>query len=370
MSARTSLRHPGTVAARAWRATVPGGETPQNGVGSAILLALVALAFLYILAGSPAALPWSTFLPLIVVSGVIHSPREHAFVVAATLGCVAAGGLLSGVEHFPGAAGSFIAGVVIASVTMWRSLARARVGVQGTRGEALLDELREGLEQRGRLPQVAPGWSVEGTVDSAFGHPFSGDFIVSHYCPETLRLEAALVDVSGKGLRSASRAVQLSGALDALIGAIPAEDFLQAANDYVVRQRWVEGYATLVHVTLDLATGDFTVWRAGHPPAAVFRSGSGSWDVLEEHVGPALGLVEQPVYRCDEGTLRSGDALMLYSDGLIEAHGRTLDDGIERLLGKAAGLVMQGFDGGTERLCAEAACGKSDDRSVVLLWRN
>ena len=41
----------------------------------------------------------------------------------------------------------------------------------------------------------------------------------------------------------------------------------RAANDYLLRQEWEEGFATAVHLSLDLATGRFEVRTAGHPPA-------------------------------------------------------------------------------------------------------
>lgn len=366
LSARALRRRPDLVAARAWRATVPGSATASQGQGAAVLLALVSFSFLYVIVGSEAQLPWAVFLPALVVSGVIHKPGEHLFVIVVSLGCVAVGGVLAPTSQ--GAVATFVAGSVIASVTMWRTLARARVGVRGRGGELLLDELREGLERRGVLPPLPGGWRTERCISSAHGHPFSGDFIVSHRTPGTSWFEVVVVDVSGKGLRSASRAVQLSGALDALLGAVPAEDFLPAANAYVVRQRWVEGFATAVHLLVDLESGEFQIRRAGHPPAAVFRAGDGRWHVVDDRIGPALGLVEGAEYPCDEGDLQRCDALLLYSDGLVEKHDRTLEDGIDRLLGKAEFLVPQGFAGGSLRLCEQAASGDTDDRAVVLLW--
>ena len=84
---------------------------------------------------------------------------------------------------------------------------------------------------------------------------------------------------------------------------MPPEELLSVANDFVVRQNWDEGFATAIHLAVDLDTGELRVWRAGHPPAAVFHGGSGSWSVLEKSIGPALGLVPAPVYRCDEAVI-------------------------------------------------------------------
>lgn len=318
---------------------------------------------------APSPAPWSLLLPLIVISAAMHRPSEHAVVVAATLGCLALGGFLAP-PGIAGAGGAFTAGAVIACVTMSRVTGRARVGVRGRSGELLLDDLRLGLLRRGRLPRLCAGWAVDGCVRPAAGHAFSGDFIVSHHDEQGRRFEAALVDVSGKGLRAASLAVQLSGALDGLIGAVPAEDFLATANAYVARQDWQEGFATAVHVAVDLETGDFTVYRAGHPPAVLYRAATSTWAVVEDQAGPALGLVDGAEFRCDEGTLGEADALLLYSDGVVECPDHGLDDGIASLLRTAADLVTDDFASGAGRLCEKAVGGNGDDRGVILLRRD
>jgi serine phosphatase RsbU (regulator of sigma subunit) len=70
-----------------------------------------------------------------------------------------------------------------------------------------------------------------------------------------------------------------------------------------------------------------------------------------------------------EGTLARFDALLLYTDGLVEVPGRDLALGIDRLLGAAEGLIPRGFDGGAELLVEAVADAGSDDRAVVLIWR-
>ena len=63
-----------------------------------------------------------------------------------------------------------------------------------------------------------------------------------------------MVDVSGKGEEAGIRALLLSGAFGGLLGALPADQFLPAANDYLLRQEWEEGFATAIHLSLDLRT--------------------------------------------------------------------------------------------------------------------
>ena len=112
LSARALRRRPDLAAGRAWRATMPGGSTTPSGHGSAILLVLVAFSLLYMVVGRPEMVSWSVFLPLVVLSGVIHRPGEHAFVVSVSLGCLAAAALLVG-EDIPHAVGTLLAGALI-----------------------------------------------------------------------------------------------------------------------------------------------------------------------------------------------------------------------------------------------------------------
>ena len=77
--------------------------------------------------------------------------------------------------------------------------------------------------------------------------------------------------MSGKGEQAGTRALLLSGAFGGLLGALPPGDFLPAANDYLLRQDWEEGFATAIHLSLDLAPAPSRCARAGHPPAAAAR---------------------------------------------------------------------------------------------------
>jgi hypothetical protein len=259
---------------------------------------------------------------------------------------------------------------ITAILMIWIAHSRARLGVQGTAGESMLVDLRDRLRAQGELPQLPPRWHAEVVLRSAYGDQFSGDFLVATRRMDGNSFELALVDVSGKGAGAGTRALLLSGALGGLLGALPSHRFLPAANDYLLRQRWTEGFATAVHVTIDLATGDFTVDSAGHPPAVHFQSGSGRWAVLSQDSGPLLGVIPDATYRAQSGRLARGDALVLYTDGVVEARSSDLSVGIDRMLGQADLLVTHGFRGGAQRIVDLARAGESDDRACVLVWRS
>ena len=247
---------------------------------------------------------------------------------------------------------------------------RERLGVQGMAGESMLVDLRDRLRQQGQVPRLPAQWSVETTLRSAYGDSFSGDFLVSSRSSDDAQLEMAMVDVSGKGQAAGTRALLLSGAFGGLLGAMPPEDFLPAANAYLLRQRWHEGFATAMHLCLDLTTGRFQIASAGHPPAAHYHAGSGVWEVLRGVHGPVLGIVDGVRFPAHEGRIERGDALLFYTDGLVETPGRDLDLGIDKLMGAAQDLVRRGgFKGGADRLVDGTHTDESDDRALVLVWR-
>jgi serine phosphatase RsbU (regulator of sigma subunit) len=263
-------------------------------------------------------------------------------------------------------------GVVVAVVIVGlvaNELARSKetLGLSSTRRESMLLELRDRLQTQGALPPLSAPWHAEVEQRWAGSGSFGGDFIVSAMTAPD-RLELALVDVSGKGVDAGTRALMLSGALGGLLGAVPPERFLHAANDYLIRQDWGEGFATAVHLTVDLRTGRFRVINAGHPPPVHYRGGAGRWRLMELH-GTVLGVTGDPEFGDEAGELRPYDALLLYTDGIVEVPGRELAVGIDRLVGEAERLIPRGFDGGAERLVDSVAPHALDDRALVLFWR-
>ena len=95
---------------------------------------------------------------------------------------------------------------------------------------------------------------MEAVAKSAGGTSFAGDFIVARRSSDD-RLDLVVVDVSGKGVEAGSRALFLSGAFNGIVSALPGDKFLPSANDYLLGQNWGEGFATAIHLHLDLPTG-------------------------------------------------------------------------------------------------------------------
>ncbi|MER6994981.1 PP2C family protein-serine/threonine phosphatase [Streptomyces sp. NPDC000410] len=245
---------------------------------------------------------------------------------------------------------------------------RARVGVPWRRGGTMLFDLRERIRVQSALPRLPKGWHHEMALRPAGGQSFSGDFVVAARTNGGRTLEVVLTDVSGKGMDAGSRALLLSGAFGGLLGSLPPHGFLPAANGYLLRQDWDEGFATSVHLVLDLDSGDYELLSAGHLPALQLNAGSGRWEEKSAE-GPLLGVYDGAQFDPVKGRLRPGDVLMLFTDGLVEASDRDIAEGMDRLTGEADRHVATGFEGAAWHLIETVAKDVNDDRALLLICR-
>ncbi|HEX6526009.1 MAG TPA: PP2C family protein-serine/threonine phosphatase [Streptosporangiaceae bacterium] len=309
--------------------------------------------------------PGVMILP-ILVGGLLLWPRAlriYFIVVAATIAYDVA----------DDKAGAGIVATIAVTAVFADVLARTRekLGVPGLRGDQMLLELRDRIRAQGRLPDLGDGWGSSVVLKPAGGSSFGGDFVVSACDLKTL--EVALVDVSGKGIDAGTRALLLSGAFGGLLGSVPREQFLQSCNAYLRRGPATEGFVTAVHLSLDLTSGEYVIASAGHPPAVHYDAASGRWRITQAH-GIVLGVVDDmstvPT-SSERGVLQRGDALLLYTDGMVESAGRDIDAGTDRLLGEAERMVATGFQTGAPALVTamQREMGGADDCALVLIWR-
>jgi hypothetical protein len=329
-----------------------------------VVLSLVSAALAVLNQQSRAFFPSATQTIVVLVGGFLLTVRSLLLlyiVVGASIGFV-----WSRSASSVGATGVVVA---TAAIVLLFARSRGRLGVQGTRGDSMLVDLRDRLRAQGELPALPEGWSAEVVLRSAGGASFSGDFLVATRSDDGSTVEVALVDVSGKGVAAGTRALLLSGAFGGLLGSAAPEEFLVSANRYLIRQQWEEGFATVAHVALDLTSGDYIVSVAGHPPAVQFAAGSGRWRASEASEGPLLGIFPDAKFVAERGRLERGDALLMFTDGLIESPGQDIAVGIDKLLGEAERLVTHGFRHGARKLIDRVAAAHNDDRAVVLIWR-
>ncbi|MFD6878591.1 MULTISPECIES: SpoIIE family protein phosphatase [unclassified Streptomyces] len=201
--------------------------------------------------------------------------------------------------------------------------------------------------QRSLLPQELPEYSAVEVAhlylpaDPATG--VGGDWF------DVIPLSGARValvvgDVVGHGLHAAATMGRLRTAVHTLAGLDYAPDEVLSHLDDLVNRlaaeqepadgrgqgRQIVG-ATCLYAVYDPVSRRCTLARAGHlPPAVVTPDGTVSLPDLPE--GPPLGLGGLP-FESAELELDEGSLLALYTNGLVEARGLDLDEGLGRLRG-------------------------------------
>ncbi|MEV4455724.1 PP2C family protein-serine/threonine phosphatase [Microbispora sp. NPDC004025] len=329
---------------------------------------LIALAVLTIMVGvldAEVSAYWfspSLLILFTLIGGLQLRLRSLAILLCVVVASLTYMGPITGVPSV--GPGLLITMAFTAALAWTMARTRGKLGVQGLRGDAMLLELRDRLKRQSELPSLPKEWGGKVVLKQAGGSSFGGDFVVS--MREGDRVQIAVVDVSGKGVDAGTRALMLSGTFGGLLGSV--DDFLVACNSYLHRQLGDEGFVTAVHLDLDLSTGAYTITSAGHPPVVRFDAGSGTWRVSTAK-GVVLGVVPDLACETDSGVLRRGDALMLFTDGLIEQPGRDIDAGLDRLLGEAERLLPSGFRDKARQLVQSMSSGHNDDCALVLIWR-
>ena len=190
-----------------------------------------------------------------------------------------------------------------------------------------VSELADAQEmQMGLIPQTAPevpGLEIAGVCNSA--RTVSGDFF--DYVPlSNGTLAVVLADVTGKGMKGAMNAVLSSGVLhsEAKLGVSPSQ-MLQALNNnlYPRFQRYTN--CAMAILTIDPKGKTFRYANAGVPYPMVKR---GEGDVEELSIdGTPLGAFRSSEYEeTPPIELKSGNLIILFSDGVTEAFGRDNPD--------------------------------------------
>jgi serine phosphatase RsbU (regulator of sigma subunit) len=92
--------------------------------------------------------------------------------------------------------------------------------------------------------------------------------------------------------------------------------------------------------------------------------------VLDDDQGPALGLLADARYPSLSGLLARGDALLLFTDGLVESRRLEVGRGIDRLTGHADTLLARGVECAAVRITEAIRAEQGDDRALVVIRRS
>lgn len=175
--------------------------------------------------------------------------------------------------------------------------------------------------QRGFLPESLP--PVGPVSFEALFCPVdyvSGDIYDVHRLDEA-HVGLAVADATGHGIPAALLTVYIKRALrgkeieQGSYRILPPDEVLRRLNDDILDAGLSEcPFVAAVYAVLNTRTLELALARAG-APYPLLRRACGRVEVLESS-GPVVGVAERASFEVLSLTLRHGDALLLYSDGL------------------------------------------------------
>jgi len=127
-----------------------------------------------------------------------------------------------------------------------------------------------------------------------------------------------VADVSGKGMPAALLMSSLQAALQPLIRQnLPPAELCHRLNRILCDVTPVGKFISFFYAVLDAMEHRLTYCNAGHNPPLLVRGDGTSAELRAE--GAVLGQFPQWLYQQSELRMKSGDTLVLFTDGLVEA---------------------------------------------------
>jgi sigma-B regulation protein RsbU (phosphoserine phosphatase) len=186
-------------------------------------------------------------------------------------------------------------------------------------------DLQERLRPK-RLPQVE---SLEVSGVSIPCRGVGGDYYDCFRTPWG-EIVLAIGDASGKGVPGALLMTHLHGLVhDFGARADPPSTIVARINRHLCEMQKPERYITFGLARIDPLTGKLAYCNAGHPSLVLMR---GSGEIEELALGGLpLGIRPQAGFQGGETVMRTGDVLLLYTDGITERRRGQEEYGKERL---------------------------------------
>jgi GAF domain-containing protein len=186
--------------------------------------------------------------------------------------------------------------------------------------------------QRAVLPDELPepnGWTTAVQYLPAGRTDAGGDFYDVVPLADG-RVAAFVGDVMGRGVQAASVMVQMRSAIRTLVAVDPTPAAVLSGMDRVFETLHLDQLVTMVYALADPGLDSVAVINAGHPEPMLIRA-SGEVEALSVASTLILGAGggHRSVLTTD---LLPGDALFLYTDGLVERRVADNDAALARLL--------------------------------------
>jgi serine phosphatase RsbU (regulator of sigma subunit) len=171
-----------------------------------------------------------------------------------------------------------------------------------------------------------PGTDVAVRYEASGAHAGGDWYDVVPLDPQILGL--AVGDVVGHGIDASAEMARYRSALRAYALAHRQPDrVMQFLRRFAAADEF-ETMATILYGIVDVGRSTFTYSAAGHLPPLRVRRGEPT--LLDARHGPPIGLDTERV-GCSVVDLEAGDTIVLYTDGLVERRGETIDRSLDRL---------------------------------------
>ncbi|MEV5703515.1 SpoIIE family protein phosphatase [Actinoallomurus sp. NPDC052274] len=195
------------------------------------------------------------------------------------------------------------------------------------------------------------------------GHLVGGDWYDAVVLPGK-KVLLAVGDIAGHGLDAVTGMVALRNSLRglAITGAGPAE--LLGMLNNVAYHLTGGTFATAICALYDPTERSLRWARAGHLPPVLVRDGSAG--LLPLPAGFLLGLAPDAVYEEATTALELGDALLLFTDGLVERRDMPLDEALQSLI-RLAGRPVGDAESFSDHLLGGTSANTNDDTCLVTI---
>jgi PAS domain S-box-containing protein len=166
------------------------------------------------------------------------------------------------------------------------------------------------------VPEI-PGLRIAGLCQPAYAT--GGDFYDYILLPDQ-RLGIVVSDVTGKSLPAAMVMALARNTIRSELLKTPSPDeALTAANQWLYQDTQRDTFVATVQALIDPAKQNMWLVNAGQTAGLLLRNGQTSYLLPDEAVGLPLGIQQNITYTHAQIPLQSGDILLFYTDGIVEA---------------------------------------------------
>jgi serine phosphatase RsbU (regulator of sigma subunit) len=271
--------------------------------------------------------PQQTHLLFPVVIGPDGAPRQGIVVPIQAEDGARLGGIYALLRREFGEVRELLPAVQSLGAQIAAGLRRAEVYRQTLASERMAQELAvAGRIQATFLPHEIPalaGWDMAASLIPA--RQTSGDFYDFVPLPHG-QLALVVADVADKGTGAALYMALSRTLLRTYAWQHPADPafVLHETNRRILADTQSDQFVTVFCGVLDPTSGSFTYGNAGHNPAFLLPAQANEPVQRLGRTGIPLGIFEDAAWQTYMITLRPGDCLVLYTDGVTEAQD---DDG-------------------------------------------